>query len=496
MAGKNSIRPWIASLLTTEIAAVYAWQDNGRRSRPSDSRFSFDGTAFKSEVQRSQVEEDYRAQLIKVVSATAPVKIMVSDGDASITAVLSPEAVKQLEEGLDEEVSQNIKNDIISVRNLSVISRIDGPSEDRFQIRIETLKYRKLVRATVGSPRHIHEFSFTQGLLRLVKAARNGAERETQPAARTGKRSKRDAEGSSQERQSPLKKQKLDLSSDSSGVEMIEPLTKKPTSGNLSEASRLRATPQATPQRQKVDQPRSSTRTSPVAAEKAARKKRPQLPTRDDDPLRTSPQKADRSSAAVPLSTTIEHPSGRQLELRYARQKIPENQKALLEKPASWYPPGAGRQFPMPNVPLEVLERFKNPAPSQAEELNPVPISQLEDDISGKSNLSWSPTGRSPKSANDLPPDSTASTPAAPRKNGVTPEGSPRFVSPGGTQESNGMGAMVPREFKPPQSAQNQQADGIIEQSKRVAPSRNAFAAAAKPASPNLHVLDWLEGFG
>lgn len=66
------IRPWLEDLVATEISTLLAWhrQSNqpGIKPDPEVTRFSYDGSNFRSELSSPPLDSDCKVQLVKVCS--------------------------------------------------------------------------------------------------------------------------------------------------------------------------------------------------------------------------------------------------------------------------------------------------------------------------------------------------------------------------------------------------------------------------------------------
>lgn len=152
--GKQPIEPWIAELVWAELAAVITWSQN-RSGRPNssspDSRFSDDGSNFRSAVELPQTSQDM-VQLIKVLSVKGTPTVLLSDGHSKIKARLSKNAVATLEAEIEETFSFDVVGDVFRLKTFTVVSTPFGPSDSFIQFSVDSIEYEHHLRKITGQP--------------------------------------------------------------------------------------------------------------------------------------------------------------------------------------------------------------------------------------------------------------------------------------------------------------------------------------------------------
>ena len=174
------ITPWLSTSIEAELENVIAWKSIVKPDPDADgeqrSRFSDDGSNFRSVVGAPQLDSDSIIQLLEVRQITnqymrcsslifsqkpgsnARAKIPISDGDVSVLAILSDTAWDAYDKGL-EEGEEARKGDLLLCKKLTVVSTTYGPSEERIKLRIEDLELIGNFRKVIGQPSPLLEQS-------------------------------------------------------------------------------------------------------------------------------------------------------------------------------------------------------------------------------------------------------------------------------------------------------------------------------------------------
>ena len=151
---------WVGPFIENELRAVIAWKQKVKTAKARDdlhSRFGDDGSNFSSEIVPSDLPDEPRLQVSKVSSVNDPVTLVVTDGFTRVKARLSDAAVAVLETEMDEKIDVEMKGDVFSIRQASVISTPMGPSDEHVQLAIKDLAYTYHLRKIVGQPKPIQE---------------------------------------------------------------------------------------------------------------------------------------------------------------------------------------------------------------------------------------------------------------------------------------------------------------------------------------------------
>ncbi|USW47683.1 Putative shelterin complex subunit TPP1/Est3 [Septoria linicola] len=138
--------------------------------------------------------------------------------------------------------------------------------------------------------------------------------------------------------------------------------------------------------------------------------------THADDPRATDHDEDDTTLSAKLGPDSVPGASSLSVEnlLAYARRKIPGAQRKLLDDPSSWLPPLPGRQFPRPNVPMELLSKWN----AEAATSHPDPVSAQDSFApSPRSRASLSEVLDDSDSESEHGDDATQEYPPSPEKN-------------------------------------------------------------------------------
>ncbi|THY55058.1 hypothetical protein D6C99_03291 [Aureobasidium pullulans] len=95
-----------------------------------------------------------------------------------------------------------------------------------------------------------------------------------------------------------------------------------------------------------------------------------------DLPPQSQPTQISSASVTTSSSHLLEDPSSSiqrpmhrappPLLIKYASRPIPENQRRILDKVTSWWPPRPGTTFPHPNIPIEIIQEMEEYAEQRA----------------------------------------------------------------------------------------------------------------------------------
>jgi len=148
----QSLKDWLGILVEAELNAVIQWKC---RIKPEpgteddlEDRFGDDGSNLQSAVSPARLTAENRVQIIKVLAVGDVPTVLVSDGFTSIKATVSEAALAALEAELDEELSLDMKGDVIRPRDMAVISTPYGPADGFVQLHIDALEYQFSLRKT------------------------------------------------------------------------------------------------------------------------------------------------------------------------------------------------------------------------------------------------------------------------------------------------------------------------------------------------------------
>ncbi|KAK5126572.1 hypothetical protein LTR85_009506 [Meristemomyces frigidus] len=481
----KSLRQWLGSLVETELAAVVNW-NNDIKNAPKikndpDSRFSDDGSNFRSEVGSPPLSTDTKVQLIKVNSSADPATVLLSDGHVSIRAALSADAVAVLEDELEEKLSLEMKGDVLSLTGVTIVSQPFGFSISHVQLFVDEWQYQYHLRKAVGDPKPIEEQQQIGQLIQSIERIRTqihveedaGEDAPSGPLQQdhraairaaqqvSGGREDGDArahsQGSSRPGSSmsprgllqsqariatqlpPRKKARIaSLAEEGFEVEAGVNLS-RPSGPNLSSAQQrgpaaksarpvtvysnllnllgVNAQAQASPGAQPVSVD------SDLPAEVTVEQEPSETASQAENELgRSAPPHTQRQDDRQPRSSATKRTF-------YARRRIPHQQQRLFEKEQkqAWFPSLPGHQFPTPNVPIELLQ-YWNTAPSQVQEVSPqqpadgTPVASNAQQSSPGSDVDNSTDKSDSSSDEEVPQSQWPPTPTPPKRDMLPPD--------------------------------------------------------------------------
>lgn len=417
----KSLQPWLGTFIRDELAAVIEWRQDTlsapKVKRDPESRFDDDGSNFRSSVNSPAPTVDAKVQLLKVFAVGTSPTVLLSDGTSAVRAKLSTHAVGVIEEELEEPLSLEAKGDVLSLLALKVVSTPYGPADGHVQLEVDDLQYQYHLRKTVGNPQPIQQQDAVASLVERVRETRlrqyageesDGAGEEQYPAQeassdavmgatlqndQTGKQPRAASPTSSgaqsqltgassapqtqariatqvktsakNTRKGPsLAKEGYELAD---GLNLAQPLGRSLGPAHIDEPGNVvRSGEPSTKAAALLNLLGGPVKASPkVAPEPEIVEVNRSVETRE-----TEPQNHRGSQSSLPAEADAEPDSERSIKRRrivgedadvriaYARRKIPAQQQRLLEKKESWFPALPGRQFPTPNVPIELLQAW------------------------------------------------------------------------------------------------------------------------------------------
>lgn len=454
------------------------WKESSRYApyvkADPDCRFSDDGSNFRCVVGSPPLPADSRVQLLKVISpARESAVVLLSDGQFSIKAILSVEALATLEDELGEKLSVEVKGDVFLIRSATVVSTPYGPEDGHIQLYIDELQYQFNLRRTPHGLPPVAQHDDVRGLFHQISQIRYRQYAEVdsvgdivsggpQLDADTPKKAaQREGEsltvsglvpsplpltGSSQTAVAtqvplPRKKRRMTPSLAQDGFTIETGVNLALPSGPLSSATRQENMRNALPNLRQLLQnqnqncaslshPRDLTFVLDNIDEPDFRN---ETIMRKSSPPISRPFPAALKHIATlhgSLPNSIQSEDISSFRLRYGRRKPPTSQQRLLDQESSWFPPVAGKQFPVPNVPIELLETWSSEGPilvadalrSESSQVGGKqystecePVTRTEDSdsssqtSSSEEELSWSQSP-SQRKEDYLPPDSTTNS--------------------------------------------------------------------------------------
>ncbi|KAK3702923.1 hypothetical protein LTR37_014772 [Vermiconidia calcicola] len=420
---------WLGPFLEKELSAVIAWRKNvqgpSNVKRDPDGRFSDDGSNYRCVVAASDLPGDTRVQVCKVLSAKDPVTVLVSDGFTKVRARLSKAAVTTLEAEIEQNIDLETKGDVFTVQHATTVSTPIGPPDENIQLEIERIQYEYHLRKQVGQPKAIQERGEAQLLIQQVLVllqqqyaiGRESTVEPTSPDTVAGAlqedprlnsqrtngtpNSQRSRPGS---QASPLATQQSFLTQRPIATQV--PTRRKPTgptllkdgfevargvnldgpkSAGFSAPGRgLSATVREPPtvavegtstkrllglldKRKAVEPPQETIQASDVPQTPTSPVRKAQKTSSQD----AGPRIAEQISVPTPPSAQtapINATAAKSQQRDYSRRRIPKDQMKLLDNASAWLPSLPGKQFPHPNVPIELLKRWKSQASATAQE--------------------------------------------------------------------------------------------------------------------------------
>ncbi|KAF2765665.1 hypothetical protein EJ03DRAFT_199219 [Teratosphaeria nubilosa] len=425
----KSITPWLGDFVAAELRATISWKEAiieaPKIKQDPECRFSDDGSNLRSLVTEQQLSGASQVQLLRVVSASGPTVVVISDGATSISCVLSENAVKKLEDEFEEKLALDHKGDILSLRAFTVISTPFGPADRRIQFYIDDIHYEYSLRKVTGGPQSVQQHEGIELLLNRVREIWNqrymdaaeeyDADDHASTSASPGHVARAPSPRNCQREQQPVRDpSKSHLRSQHSSTSKSSPGTK-----SIDQAqTQLRAATHGVPKLSRnagpslgrdgyevaagvnLAQPQGPAAASvkiakapPVAvrtdvlnlllpqqpaklgAQSSTNKQTEIVPQRPPSTNARKPAPAYEFSVSPVVDITQEPRSSTKRKrssmlgeapVPYGRRKIPEPQRDLLEKESSWYPALPGGQFPCPNVPIQLLRIWNANIPQAA----------------------------------------------------------------------------------------------------------------------------------
>ncbi|KAK3719489.1 hypothetical protein LTR37_004347 [Vermiconidia calcicola] len=567
---------WLGSLLERELSAVIAWRKNvqgpSKVKHDPDGRFSDDGSNYRCDVAASNLPTDTRVQVCKVISAKDPVTVLVSDGFTKVRARLSKAAVATLEAEIEESVDLETKGDVFTIQHATIVSTPIGPPDENIQLEIERIQYEYHLRKQIGQPKAIQERGEAQLLIQQVlillqqqyAIGRESIVEPTSPDTVAGAlqedprlnsqrsngtpNSQRSRPGS---QASPLATQQSFLTQRPIATQV--PSRRKPTGptllkdgfevasgvnldgpkgAGLSAPGRGLSATVREPltvavegtstkkllglldKRKAVQPPQETIQVSDVSQTPTSPVRKAQKTSSQD----AGPRIVEQISVPTPPSAQtapINATAAKSQQRDYSRRRIPKDQMKLLDNASAWLPSLPGKQFPHPNVPIELLKRWKSQASTIPQNgtttkaqatSRPEAVDNVVDSSSASSsddesseNEELPPPRRSSEDV-ELPPSQWSQSPPSPRRqrpmlppdstmestDKPSPTRSRRELPPDSSNESNKLSpsqrAQPPRyedlhnsadKFSPMRSRRELPPDSSNE-SNRLSPSRRA----------------------
>ena len=164
---------WVGPFIEQELRAVIAWKQHIKNvpivKRDPESRFSDDGSNFRSIIRPSDSpHEPPKVQIYEVSQTRDPVTIYITDGVTRIRAPLSEAAVSTLEAETGEKFDLEMKGDVFTIRDATVLSTPYGPRDQHVQLAIHEIGYLYHLRKPIGEPKAIEERKEVQGLIKQI----------------------------------------------------------------------------------------------------------------------------------------------------------------------------------------------------------------------------------------------------------------------------------------------------------------------------------------
>ncbi|KAM3419222.1 hypothetical protein BST61_g5163 [Cercospora zeina] len=425
--------PWLAGLIQAEITAVIEWKQqrlDGIKSDP-DSRFSDDGSNFRSEV--VSPPSTAVVQLVEVLSSNDVVTAYISDGSWKVKARFSDEAVATFEEESGSPVTTEVSGDILRLEKFTVVSTPFGPPDGFVQLYVGDIEYHTLRRKILGVPHPVEDLYVIRTLIESTKSLRmpgptsqdvlehaqkdprprkapsivsNRSTAQTQPTTPTTKANRKLTSGKRKSPSPTLDKDGFELQS---GVNLHGPVQAAThdmngsSTGPAINPNLMKLLPPKEPAPSTVTTVKSAPQTQlttaytlkqALARDSPSRKvkntgisehrQRPMSPAgvlesplrpgsgqesalQRDAPTNHSTTDAPSPNGMPPLPSQRNGKAAGTSPFVYARRKIPNDQRKLLDNPASWVPSLPGRQFPAPNVPMTLLLKWNEEADADAE---------------------------------------------------------------------------------------------------------------------------------
>ena len=151
------------------MQAVLTWKQSlahGTQSGAEETRFSDDGSNFRSLVGPPLLSERSQVQIIELTSAQNPVTLWIGDGTTRVLARLSEAAVSTLEDEMGT-LDSEMTGDVFVVREATVESTPYGPRHSHVRLWIHRIQYLYHKRKTIGLPKPVGQ---REKIAQLIKA--------------------------------------------------------------------------------------------------------------------------------------------------------------------------------------------------------------------------------------------------------------------------------------------------------------------------------------
>lgn len=508
---------WLGPLIEEDVQATITWYRNTidfpKLKKDPDSRFEDDGSNLRSEIELPPLSEKSTVQIVRVFSTEDP-QLLLSDGFTCIKARLSSSALERLESEIEDPIDLDMKGDVFTIRGCTIVSTPYGPPEGQVQMLVDELDYhyhlRKIAKNAVfaGDRPRISQMMSELHQLRHIESVRELPAESNQPEH--GSSDRFETQAGNALLQSPQSQASVVMASSSpvaasqqpqtqvlvrrknpapprfdhdgvqmaSGVNLDRPTAAIPSrsaSNLLPEGPSRPATISDTSanllnvlgkRKAGEDSSVSTTRTNagPVHPEADATVGSAVINVEDTSMNSAASQLSSRPARDLMAAKDKELPveagraSQKPVDKPYWRRRIPKAQKRLLESPASWFPSLPGRQFPHPNVPMEILNQWNAQAQSKPESMI------LSQSTPKKSQALGPPGSRSAEQAvaegsgsssedesendEEIP---WSSSPARPAANSAAAKSGAYQTQPGRRDEDNASNRTSPMSSSPPE---------------------------------------------
>ena len=165
---------WLDAFIASELNGVFKWQANRDQNIKKDpgDRYEDDGSNFRSHVTTPTLTPANKLQIIKVVSISDLVKVILSDGSTSIKATLSRSALDVLEADLGGPIDLDTKGDVISLVSATVLSTPYGTSDSFVTLTVSELVYHFTWRKLYGQPEPVEQRDNLHALIKQMTTIR------------------------------------------------------------------------------------------------------------------------------------------------------------------------------------------------------------------------------------------------------------------------------------------------------------------------------------
>lgn len=422
---------WLGSFIEEEIRLAISWKQDRQRlshvKQDPNTRFSDDMSNFRSVASATLLPGDPKLQISKVLSTQDPVTVLVTDGFTQVRAILSASVVRTLEAEIDEEITLESKNDVFTVREVTVTTTSFGLAERFIQLEIDDIDYQYLLRKAVGQPVPVAQKEPIVGLIKIISDLRAQEYRVESDHQRPSPGSPSLGSGLDASRRSDHNLDDTPKSQNSQNFQRLPPQYSSPIAAIGSQSTQHPIATQVPVRRKRkaaalaedgfetvdgvnMDLPTGLRVDSTKYKSPSSTEKQPNngskatlielLGKHKSGQLQQAAQKSRNASEPAiepaheverPIEPSPPAPGGRgiatesqiiaQREIErnasnspraktkvppidYSRRKIPRDQQKLLDQASSWLPSLPGQQFPHPNVPIELLRRWNAQAAS------------------------------------------------------------------------------------------------------------------------------------